>query len=117
MLDSKLLIAIFAGLAAMAVIAYLARWLIDGLNYLIARFRRQGPAFLGERGLEGRAATVREPFVIDETGEEAHGAIFLHGERWSACCPADLARTLSVGDPVEIQRMEGLTARIRRKLP
>jgi membrane protein implicated in regulation of membrane protease activity len=115
MLETKLLIAIFAGLAAMLVAAYLGRLVIDGLNALIARLRRQGPAFLGERGLEGRSATVREPFVIDESGEEATGAIFLHGERWAACCDANLARGLRVGDQVEIDRVEGLTVRIRRK--
>jgi membrane-bound serine protease (ClpP class) len=66
------------------------------LGYVWRTMRR--PVAGGELGLVGRSAQV-----LDWSGTTGH--VFVHGERWAARS----LEPLSVGQSVEVQRLEGLT--------
>jgi membrane-bound serine protease (ClpP class) len=66
------------------------------LGYVWRTLRR--PVAGGELGLVGRSAQV-----LDWSGTEGH--VFVHGERWTARS----SEPLSVGQSVEVQRLDGLT--------
>ena len=117
MFDSTLLALLFwSGLVLLAIAVFLMPFLVDRLNALLARLRRQGPALLGAEGLSSRQATVQTAFNVDPGGQEAKGRIFLRGELWSARCSVELASTLRPGDKVEVERIEGLVATLREKV-
>ena len=95
------------------ILSWITGSLADGLNWLISRFRRRSA--VGIEGLQGAIAVVRQPFKLDDTTCEPTGTVFLHGELWTATCSPELALDLAVGDRVQVERVDGLTARILKK--
>lgn len=74
------------------------------VGYLIVRSQREQPA-LGREGLIGKTGDVRQAIRPG-----AAGKVFIHGEYWNAVAH----EAIGVGEPVEIERIDGLQLTVRR---
>jgi membrane-bound serine protease (ClpP class) len=63
----------------------------------------------GSEGLVGKLGVVRND--VDPVGD-----VSVRGELWRACCSplVDEDRPLEAGEPVVVERVDGLTVRVRR---
>jgi len=77
-------------------VALVASSLLLMLVYALMRMRRR-PAVSGTESMLGQIAEVLEDF-------EAHGAVFINGERWNA----DSSAAVRKGDQVRIEKIDGL---------
>jgi len=109
--DSTLFALFFWIVVFLVAVSFLGDVLIKAINAMLHRSRRASAPATSER-----IATVRTRFKAKPGESGATGMVFLRGELWTAHCPVELAIALDVGDRVEIERIDGLTAKVRGKV-
>lgn len=92
-----------------------SRWLIGGTGAVFLVFfftvvmaiirMRRAPAYVGTQAMIGDRAVARSDLNPD-------GYVFLHGERWRAVAEDG---PISIGEPVRIISVKGLTLTVRRQ--